>query len=56
LILSLGMGEDRKHRSIALDQQQLPEAHLLKNKIIRNTMYKETYEEAVMKASLSGAK
>ena len=33
LILSLGMGEDRKHRSINL---HLPEAHLLKNKTIRN--------------------
>ena len=33
LILSLGMGEDRKHRSISLD---LPEAHLLKDKSIRN--------------------
>jgi len=33
LILSLGMGEDRKHRSITLN---LPEAYLLKNKNIRN--------------------
>ncbi len=33
LILSLGMGEDRKRRSVIL---RLTEAHLLKNKIIRN--------------------
>lgn len=33
LILSLGMGEDRKHRSLTLN---LPEAHLLKDKIPRN--------------------
>jgi putative transposase len=33
LILSLGIGEDRKHRSITLS---LPEAFLLKNKIVRN--------------------
>ena len=33
LILSLGMGEDRKRRSLTLD---LPEAHLLKGKTIRN--------------------
>ena len=33
LILSLGVGEDRRHRSITLD---LPEGHLLKSKIIRN--------------------
>lgn len=33
LILSLGMGEDRKHRSLTLG---LPEAHLLKHKTIRN--------------------
>jgi putative transposase len=33
LILSLGTGEDRKRRSIVLS---LPEAHLLKSKIIRN--------------------
>ena len=33
LILSLGLGEDRKQRSLTLD---LPEAHLLKTKIVRN--------------------
>src|SRR3972149_6816299 len=33
LVLSLGMGEDRKQRSIRLG---LPEAALLKNKIVRN--------------------
>jgi putative transposase len=33
LVLSLGMGEDRKHRSITFN---LPEAYLLKNKIACN--------------------
>ncbi len=33
LILSLGMGQDRKHRSLTLG---LPEAHLLKGKTPRN--------------------
>ena len=33
LTLSLGIGKDRKHRSITLD---LPEAHLLKTHIVRN--------------------
>ena len=33
LILSLGMGQDRKHRSLVLT---LPEAHLLKGKTLRN--------------------
>ncbi|OGN58253.1 MAG: hypothetical protein A3D18_04220 [Chlamydiae bacterium RIFCSPHIGHO2_02_FULL_49_29] len=33
LILSLGMGQDRKHRFLVLD---LPEAHLLKGKTLRN--------------------
>lgn len=33
LLLSLGMGEDRKHRSISLN---ITEAHLLKDKTIRN--------------------
>lgn len=33
LILSLGMGEDRKHRSLTIE---LPEAQLLKNKTIRS--------------------
>lgn len=33
LVLSLGIGEDRTHRSITLN---LPKAHLLKNKTIRN--------------------
>ncbi len=33
LILSFGMGQDRKHRSITL---KMPDAHLLKGKTIRN--------------------
>lgn len=33
LVLSLGMGQDRQHRALTL---KLPEAHLLKDKTIRN--------------------